>query len=200
MSRLPIYRRILLDLKANGAATVSSIDLAERAGVNAAKVRKDLSYLGSYGIRGVGYDVEALLGEVSQELGLTHEWPVLIAGTGNLGSALANYAGFADRGFPVVALVDNDPGKVGRVVAGLTVSHIEELQQLVSRRGIIIGIVATPASSAQTVADLMVQSGIGSILNFAPTVISTPRGSQLRNVDLAMELQVLSFFHRRSGE
>lgn len=197
VARLPVYRRVLLELLSIRTTTVSSTRLAALAGVNAAKVRKDLSYLGSFGIRGVGYNVEHLLHEVSRELGLTHDWPVLIAGLGNLGSALANYGGFRERGFPVRALVDADPAKVGRQVAGVPVRHVNELETIVAEGNIAIGIVATPASAAQDVVDRMVAAGIGSILNFAPVVVSAAEGLSVRNVDLAVELQVLSFYQRR---
>ena len=197
VARLPIYRRVLLELLSTRVTTVSSTRLASLAGVNAAKVRKDLSYLGSFGIRGVGYNVEHLLYEVSRELGLTHAWPVLIAGLGNLGSALANYGGFVERGFPVRALVDTDSAKIGRVLAGVPVRPLDELEAIAVESRIAIGIVATPASAAQDVVDRMVAAGIGSILNFAPVVVSTTAGVSLRNVDLAVELQVLSFYQRR---
>ena len=197
VARLPIYRRVLLELLSTRTATVSSTRLAALAGVNAAKVRKDLSYLGSFGIRGVGYNVEHLLHEVSRELGLTRDWPVLIAGLGNLGSALANYGGFVERGFPVRAMVDTDPAKVGRTLAGVSVRHLDELTAIVSENRIAIGILATPAPVAQDVADRMVSAGIGSILNFAPVVVQVADGVSVRNVDLALELQVLSFYGQR---
>src|SRR3954469_25972619 len=120
VARLPVYLRTLVEVNAEQVATISSERLAELAGVNAAKVRKDLSYLGSYGTRGVGYDVEYLLFQMSRELGLTKDWPVVIVGIGNLGAALANYGGFGERGFPVAALVDADPGKVGEKVGDMT--------------------------------------------------------------------------------
>lgn len=197
VARLPVYRRVLLELLSTRTTTVSSTRLATLAGVNAAKVRKDLSYLGSFGIRGVGYNVEHLLYEVSRELGLTHDWPVLIAGLGNLGTALADYGGFSERGFPVRALVDADPAKVGRQIAGVPVRHVDELEEIASENRIAIGIVATPAAAAQDVVDRMVSAGIGSVLNFAPVVVNTADGVSVRNVDLAVELQVLSFYQRR---
>ena len=200
VARLPIYRRILLELVDDEVRTVSSERLAEIAGVNAAKVRKDLSYLGSYGTRGVGYDVEYLLFQVSRELGLTHDWPVVIVGLGNLGSALANYGGFGERGFPVAALVDADPRKVGSEIGGRAVRHIDELAEVVEEVGIAIGIIATPAAAAQEVADRMAGAGITSIMNFAPTVISVPQSITVRKVDLAVELQILSFYRQREGE
>ena len=200
VARLPVYRRILMDLVDDGVATVSSELLAKIAGVNAAKVRKDLSYLGSYGTRGVGYEVEYLLFQVSRELGLTQAWPVVIVGLGNLGSALANYGGFTQRGFPVRALVDADPAKVGTKVGDLTIAHIDDLDDLVRTHEIEIGIVATPASAAQEVADRMTAAGVQAIMNFAPTVVSVAEGITLRKVDLAVELQILSFYRQRSGE
>jgi len=199
VARLPVYLRSLVELSGSQTATVSSERLAELAGVNAAKVRKDLSYLGSYGTRGVGYDVEYLLYQVSRELGLTHDWPVVIVGVGNLGAALANYGGFGERGFPVVALVDADPAKVGQRVGDLEIHHLDDLPGLVREHGIAIGIIATPASVAQAVADRLVAAGITSILNFAPTVLSVPAGALLRKVDLALELQILSFYRQQVG-
>lgn len=199
VARLPVYLRTLLDIRDDGTDTVSSERLAELAGVNAAKVRKDLSWLGSYGTRGVGYDVDQLLLEISRELGLTRDWPVAIVGVGNLGAALANYGGFGDRGFPVAALVDVDRAKVGSVVAGHEVHHIDDLDGLVADRGIAIGIIATPSIGAQDVADRLVAAGVTSILNFAPAVVTVPDNTTLRKVDLALELQVLSFYGRRDS-
>ena len=179
---------------------MSSERLAELAGVNAAKVRKDLSYLGSYGTRGVGYDVEYLLHEISRELGLTHDWPVAIVGVGNLGHALANYRGFGARGFRVVALFDADPDKVGSRVGDLEIEALNDLPRVARDRSVAIGIIATPAHAAQEVADRLVDAGVVSILNFAPTVVAAPPGVSLRKVDLAIELQILSFYQQRRDE
>ena len=194
VARLPVYLRSLAELHDDKIATVSSERLAEMAGVNAAKVRKDLSYLGSYGTRGVGYDVEYLSFQMSRELGLTHDWPVVIVGAGNLGQALANYGGFRQRGFPVAALLDASREKVGGYIHGVPVHHMDDLPELAEDLGIAIGIIATPASAAQEVADALAAAGVRSILNFAPTVITVPEGTSLRKVDLALELQVLSFY------
>jgi redox-sensing transcriptional repressor len=198
--RLPLYYRALLETADQEIGTVSSERLAELAGVNAAKVRKDLSYLGSYGTRGVGYDVEHLLHEISRELGLTHDWPVAIVGVGNLGQALANYRGFGARGYRVVAAVDADPDKVGRSVGDLVVEALDDLPEITRTREVAIGIIATPAHAAQEVADRLVDAGVTSILNFAPTVVSAPAGVSLRKVDLAIELQILSFYQQRRDE
>src|SRR4051812_22280803 len=181
----------------NRETTISSERLAELAGVNAAKVRKDLSYLGSLGTRGVGYDVEFLLFEISRELGLTRDWPVVIVGLGNLGHALANYKGFTARGFQVVGLVDVDPARVGEEIAGIKVRHLDELSALAKEVRPSIGVIATPANVAQDVADLLVNAGVTSILNFAPGVISVPEGVAVRKVDLSIELQILSFYQHR---
>ncbi len=198
VTRLPIYLRILVDVHEEAEETISSERLADLAGVNAAKVRKDLSYLGSYGTRGVGYDVKYLMFQMRRALGLMKDWPVVIAGIGNLGAALANYGGFGSRGFPVAALVDADPAKVGTSLGELTVRHIDELPLIVAELGAAIGIIATPASVAQSVADRMVAAGITSVLNFAPAVVSVPGEASLRKVDLAVELQILSFYRQRA--
>jgi redox-sensing transcriptional repressor len=197
VARLPLYYRALLETAEREVTTISSERLAELAGVNAAKVRKDLSYLGSYGTRGVGYDVEYLLHEISRELGLTRDWPVVIVGIGNLGRALANYRGFGARGFRVVALVDANADLVGDRVADLEIEAVDDLDRIVSEREIAIGILATPAAVAQEVADRLVEAGVTSILNFAPAVIAVPEGVSLRKVDLAIELQILSFYQLR---
>ena len=200
VARLPVYHRCLLQLQAEDRPTVSSEQLADLAGVNAAKVRKDLSYFGSYGTRGVGYDVEQLLVEIRRELGLTHDWPCLIVGAGNLGSALAKFAGFTDRGFSVVAVVDTDPEKVGQQLGAVTVHHEDELPRLVSEHHVVIGIITTPPSAAQEAAETLVTAGVQSILNFAPTVLDVPPHVLVREVDVAVELQILAFHEeRRSG-
>jgi redox-sensing transcriptional repressor len=200
VARLPLYYRALVEMAEQRIPTVSSERLAEMAGVNAAKVRKDFSYLGSYGTRGVGYDVEYLLFQISRELGLTQDWPVVIVGIGNLGAALANYRGFSARGFRIVALVDADPAKCGKEVGGLEVEPLPDLPRIVIERDVAIGIIATPASAAQEVAELLVTAGVTSVLNFAPTVIAVPPGVSLRKVDLSIELQILSFYQQRRDE
>ena len=199
VSRLPVYLRSLVDLASAGAATASSERLAELSGVNPATLRRDLASLGITGTRGVGYDVTYVLYEISRELGLNQDWPVVIAGIGNLGRALARYPGFAERGFPVRALVDADTALVGERIGDLTIAHLDELDHLVSRLGITVGVLAVPAVEAQAVADRLVAAGIGSILNFAPTVLGVPPRVNVRRVDLATELQILSFYHQRQN-
>ena len=199
VARLPIYLRSLLELGPQ-TLTVSSEQLAESAGVNAAKVRKDLSYLGSYGTRGVGYDVEYLQAHMRRALGMTQDWPVVIVGIGNLGAALANYGGFGSRGYPVAALVDASPDVVGRTFGGLVVRPADELAAVVAEAGIAIGVIATPAPAAQAVADELIAAGVRSILNFAPTVLNVPPEVSLRKVDLAVEMQILSFYQQHGSE
>lgn len=197
VGRLPLYLRALVDIATAGEATVSSEALAIAAGVTSAKVRKDLSHLGSYGTRGVGYDVAHLIHGIRRELGLTQHWAIVIAGIGNLGQALANYRGFAERGFEVAALVDVDPAKVGARVGGLAVSALGDLGALVRQRDIAIGVIATPAAAVQEVADRMVEAGIRSILNFAPAMVAVREGVTVRKVDLAIELQILAYYEQR---
>ena len=204
VSRLPMYHRSLLSLTARGVLLVSSEELAEASGVSSAKLRKDLSFLGSYGTRGVGYDVEFLLYQIARALGLTQVWPVVIVGIGNLGNALAGYPGFASRGFSVVGLFDTDPNRVGETitVAGkeIVVTDISKLPQVVLSSGASIGVIATPEVAAQEVCDVMVRNGITSILNFAPVRIEVPAGVDVRRVDLATELQILAFHEQRKSQ
>jgi redox-sensing transcriptional repressor len=199
VSRLPLYLRVLVELAGAGETTVSSDELAEAAGVTSAKVRKDLSALGSYGTRGIGYDVAHLIDEIRATLGLTQHWSILIVGVGNLGQALASYKGFAERGFRVAALLDVDPTKVGTKVADLKVRHLDELGGIVAAEAVAIGVIATPAPAAQDVADRMVAAGIRSILNFAPAMLTVPEAVTIRKVDLAIELQILSYYEQRDA-
>jgi redox-sensing transcriptional repressor len=200
VARLPLYYRALAVAADADLPTVSSERLAELAGVNAAKVRKDLSSLGFYGTRGVGYDVEYLIDRLSNELGLTRDWPVVIVGVGNLGQALANYRGFGTRGFRVVALVDADPAKCGGWVGTMVIEPLDDLPTIVAERQAVIGIIATPARAAQGVADRLVDAGIASILNFAPVVVNVPAAVSVRKVDLATELQILAFYQHHHPE
>ena len=199
VSRLPLYLRVLAELAGEAETTVSSDELADAAGVTSAKVRKDLSALGSHGTRGIGYDVAHLIDEIRSALGLTQHWSILIAGIGNLGQALARYKGFAERGFRVAALLDVDPAKVGSLVADLRVRHLDELSEVVRTEGVAIGVIATPAPAAQDVADRMVRAGVRSILNFAPAMLTVPEGVTIRKVDLATELQILSYYEQRDA-
>ena len=199
--RLPGYLHELHALAEEGSTTVSSSALATRCGVSPAKLRKDLSYLGSFGTRGVGYDVGYLIHAISATLGDDDQWEVAIVGVGNLGRALAHYEGFASRGLRIVALFDVDPRLVGECVGGIAVCHLDEAAALIRRAGIAIGVVAVPAAAAQPAADVLVAGGVTSLLSFAAATLSVPEHVNVRHVDLSAELQLLGFreFRRRRG-
>ena len=192
MTRLPLY---LLCLEGMSQEIVSSDQLAQRAGVSSAKVRKDLSYLGPQGTRGVGYDVAELKELIAVRLGRSDSFAkVAIVGAGNLGQALAGFDGFTESGFQVGALFDSDPDKIGTSIAGLPVHHIEDIEMVVKEEGVLIGMITTPEDGAQEVADALAAAGVRSIVNFAPTVLKVPEGVEVRRVDLSTELQILSYY------
>lgn len=193
--RLPLYQRILSEMLHAGITTVSSEELAARAGVKAAKVRKDFSLFGSFGTRGTGYDAGFLAAQIERALGADHDWPVVIVGAGNLGRALANSDGFSSHGFRVTALFDVDPAIVGSRIGTIVVRDFDELGQFAAGPAgpPAIGVVATPAPAAQAVADALVAAGTASILNFAPRVLTVPPRVLVRYVELSVELRVLSF-------
>jgi redox-sensing transcriptional repressor len=199
VARLPGYLRALTALADDGIASVSSEELATAAGVTSAMLRKDLSQLGSYGVRGVGYDVERLASEITTTLGLTQDWPVAIVGMGNLGRALAAYSGFAERGFRVIALLDGDPRVVGDEVAGQRVRPMGDLARLVADDGLAIGVIATSGEGAQEACDALVAAGVRSVLNFAPVVLAVPHDVVVRRVDMSTELQILAFHGQREA-
>lgn len=198
LSRLTVYLRVLSALIAEGTERVSSEALAEAAGVNSAILRKDLSYLGSYGTRGVGYEVQYLSRQISTELGLTQDWRVAIVGAGNLGRALAGYPGFQDRGFAVVALFDADQMVIGHEVGWLRVSSINDLESVLKRTRANMAVLAVPAGVAQELCDRLVAAGVTSILSFAPVVLQVPEHVQVRKVDMATELQILAYHAQRA--
>jgi redox-sensing transcriptional repressor len=199
VARLATYLRVLTGFAEDAATTVSSDELAVAAGVNSAMLRKDLSFLGSYGIRGVGYDVATLTEEIARTLGLTVHRSVALIGVGNLGQALAGYAGFASRGFRIAALLDADPSRIGTTIQGIPVRDIARLEQVVADENITIAVVTTPATVAQEICDRLVAAGVTSILNFAPVVLAVPGHVDVRKVDLAAELQILSFHENRKN-
>jgi redox-sensing transcriptional repressor len=199
IARLPIYLRALTALSDRSVTTVSSEELAGAAGVNSAKLRKDLSYLGTYGTRGVGYDVDYLRYHIAREIGLTQDWAVVIVGIGNLGHALAKYSGFASRGFRIVALLDSDPARVGERVGNLKISALDDLDDIVTRCAVAIGVIATPAAAAQEVCDRLVACGVSSVLNFAPALLTVPDHVDVRKVDLSIELQILAYHEQRKN-
>lgn len=193
LSRLTGYLRVLTSMQADGQLSASSGVLAEAAGVNPAIVRKDLSLLGSYGTRGVGYVVSELSQHISKALGLTQDWRVAIIGAGNLGRALAGYGGFRNRGFDVVALIDADPQLIGQRIGELEVSDGTDLGAVIARVKANMVVLAVPAAAAQPLCDELVACGISSILSFAPVALQVPVGVHLRKVDLATELQILAY-------
>ncbi len=197
VGRLPAYLRAAIELAALSLPSVSSDRLAEEAGVHPATLRRDLASLEITGTRGVGYDLKYLVSQISLVLGLTQEWPVVIVGAGNLGKALANYGGFADRGFPVAAMVDIAPDLVGSEIGGVPVHPPSELGRLVEEEDILVGVITTPAAVAQEAADLLVGHGIRSLLNFTTEVLEVPNNVTCRSVDIATELQILSFYRQR---
>ncbi|GIW26916.1 MAG: redox-sensing transcriptional repressor Rex [Meiothermus ruber] len=193
ISRLVTYLRILEDLEARGINRTSSEQLAEEAQVTAFQVRKDLSYFGSYGTRGVGYTVQVLRRELRQILGLNRRWGLCIVGMGRLGQAIADYPGFSEI-FELKGLFDRDPSKVTTTFRGLQVESMDNLPRAVAERRIDFGLLAVPADSAQAVADRLVESGIKGILNFAPAVLEVPKEVAVENVDFLAGLSRLSFF------
>jgi len=193
INRLPIYLRCLVQAASLNMPVINSLGLAQMAGTNAAQVRKDLSYLGELGTRGIGYDVEALIAHISGELGLTASRRVAIVGFGRLGGSLLGYSGFSERGFDIDAVFDADPAKIGTSVGGVRVRSIDELESGLAEEAIEIVLLTTPADVAQAVADRVVAAGVCAILNFAPVTLDVPDGVKVRPVDLSVELQVLSF-------
>lgn len=199
VARLPGYLRALRALADGGRTTVSSEALATATGVGSAQLRKDLSHLGSYGTRGVGYEVAELAFHISRALGLGRRWPVVLVGVGNLGHALAGYGGFDERGFSIAALFDVDTTRIGERVGTQLVRHLDDLDDVVGVFGVCIGVIATPAPAAQEVCDRLVAAGVTSILNFAPTLLRVPPQVAVRKVDLSNELQILCFHEHRKG-
>jgi redox-sensing transcriptional repressor len=199
ITRLSIYLRCLEEVLADGMATVSSQQLAERFGLNSAQLRKDLAYFGQFGIRGLGYYTGELKQNLERILGLNQEWEVALVGLGNLGSALLNYRGFQQRGFRISLVFDNDPHKVGRRIGRVPVRHVEKIGPILKRRRIKMAVIAVPAGAAQAVTDRLVAAGVNAILNFAPTQLSVPKRVKVLNVDLSVMLKTLSFYTIRSA-
>ena len=197
VGRLPAYLRSLLELAKSDVSSVSSARLSAAVGVNSATLRRDLASLDITGTRGVGYDVKYLVAAISRALGVNQEWPVAVIGAGNIGRALAHYTGMGDRGFPVRALFDVDNAKVGTTVSDLPVHHLDELPTVIEALNITVAVIATPAEAGQAAADTVVAAGITSILNFTGTVLVVPADVTVRQVDLATELQILSFYQQR---
>ncbi|AVX21143.1 MAG: redox-sensing transcriptional repressor Rex [Bacillota bacterium] len=191
--RLSVYSRFLEQADKKGIVTISSGEIAEGVGVSPAQVRKDLAYFGEFGTRGVGYNVKDLLHHTLKILGLSREWPVVVVGAGNLGTALVSYRGFRERGFKIVGIFDNDPNKIGKTIGDMVVQSMEELPETIAKKNAAIGVIAVPATIAQDVADLLVKAGIKAIMNFAPKALMVPDAVEIRNIDLAVTLEILTF-------
>ena len=185
--------RFLSKIDKKGVLTIASSDIAKGVGVSAAQVRKDLAYFGEFGTRGVGYNVQELNHHILRILGLNKTWPVIMIGAGNLGRALCLYDGFRDRGFDIIAMFDVDPKKIGKKVEGVPILALDDLTEVVEENEIEIGVIAVPAEHAQEAADLLVENEISAILNFAPAVLNVPDNVNLRNVDLSVNLEILTF-------
>ena len=192
--RLSVYTRCLLHLEEDGIKTISSQELAERFNLNSAQVRKDLAYFGEFGVRGIGYYVSGLKAELQKILGLDREWAVALVGLGNLGAALFRYKGFGRQGFRIAAIFDDDAAKAGRELDAVPIFQSRDLAREVKARAIQIAIVAVPADAAQAVTDQLVAAGIKAVLNFAPARLKVPRDVRLKDVDLSIELETLSFY------
>jgi len=193
VTRLSIYSRYLERLDRNGVTTVSSGEIAEGVGVSPAQVRKDLAYFGEFGTRGVGYNVKDLMRYTLKILGLDQKWPLILVGAGNLGFALCTYKGFNDRGFSIAAVFDNDLMKIGKMIGHLEVLPMEKMPEVIEKHKVRIGIIAVPPRAAQDVAEYMVKNGLEAILNFAPITLNLPDRIEVRNVDLSVKLEILTF-------
>lgn len=191
--RLSVYSRHLARLDRKGVITISSGEIAEGVGVSPAQVRKDLAYFGEFGTRGVGYNVKDLHHHILKILGLNNNWPVVLVGAGNLGRALCLYRGFVERGFRIVGIFDNDREKIGQILAGSEILGLDQLEKVIRQESAQIGIIAVPGDYAQEIANLLIKFGIKAILNFAPQAINVPEEVELRNIDLAVNLEVLTF-------
>jgi redox-sensing transcriptional repressor len=198
--RLSLYLRFLEEFEAHGHQTISSGELAAQGGTTSAQVRKDLSFFGSFGKRGLGYSVSALSSSLRDILGLGRQWSVIIVGAGKIGAALAQYKGFRERGFKVVGVYDNDGARVGRTLDGVTVRDQKEIENDLNKLKPQIALIAVPAEAAQPLVDRLVRSGIRAILNFAPAPIQVPDNVALRSVNMALELEILSYALVNNGK
>ncbi len=195
--RLPLYARSLRYLLQEGILSVSSQELGERINVTAAQIRKDLSYFGEFGKQGIGYDVEKLLHQIEDILGLTQEWAVALVGLGHLGQAIARYEGFHSKGLRIVALFDSDAEKIGQEVAGLPILSDEKIAEVVRSHDIKLAIVAVPAVRAQDVTDKLVAAGVRAILNYAPIIVQVPEGVWVRYIDPIAVLHSMTYYLAR---
>ncbi len=193
VSRLSVYSRYLTEVEKQEIASISSGEIAEGVGGTPAQVRKDLAYFGEFGTRGVGYNVKQLNQEIMNILGLTKRWNMILIGAGYLGSALSQYRGFRERGFQIMGVFDNDLNKVGLKLNGLPIYAVSQMAEFIEKNDVAIGIIAVPAEYAQDIADILVETDIRGILNFAPVVLTIPEEVEIRNVDLTVNLEVLTY-------
>lgn len=193
VGRLSVYLRLLVEFEEGGIATISSDELARRAGTTAAQVRKDLSFFGTFGKRGLGYSVPELVSELRSILGLERSWRVALVGAGKIGQALYGYQDFRRQGFHIAAVFDADPRKVGERWDGIEIRSERELERALREEGIDIAIIAVPAGAAQGIVDRVVRAGVRAILNFAPARLQVPAGVALKNVNMAVEMEGLSY-------
>jgi redox-sensing transcriptional repressor len=200
ISRLPLYARSLRYLLQEGMTSVSSQELGDRINVTAAQIRKDLSYFGEFGKQGIGYDVEKLLAQIEDILGLTQEWAVALVGIGHLGEAIARYEGFRSQGIRIVALFDSNPEKIGMAINGLTIMGDDQLAATCKDNQVRLAIIAVPASRAQEVADRLIAAGVRAILNYAPVVIQVPEGVWVRNIDPVGLLHSMTYYLAREDQ
>lgn len=194
IGRLPIYLRALQHMAENGVKTISSQELGELVGISAAQIRKDISQFGEFGKQGTGYSIEFLINKLCEILKVNQTWDVIVVGAGDLGHALAHYQGFKDRGFRVVAIFDNNKSKVGQTIGSFKVEDAAEMSERVKSLGVKIAVITVPASAAQEVADVLVQAGIRSILNYAPVNVNVPSYVKVQYSDPATNLQKMTYY------
>ena len=196
IGRLPVYLRALGFLVAEGRQITSSQELGDRLGISSAQIRKDLSHFGEFGKQGTGYDIQYLHDQLRQILKVDRMWEAALVGAGNLGKAIADYGGFAGKGFDIVAIFDNDPAKIGAVmgVNRVKVQPVSELAATIHARHLVVGIIATPATDAQAIARTMVDSGVRAILNYAPITITVPTGVRVQYIDPVVGLQRMTYY------
>lgn len=193
VGRLSVYSRFLCQISKKGIITISSVDIAQGVGVSPAQVRKDLAYFGEFGTRGVGYNVKDLYNNILKILGLNKRWKAVLVGTGNLGTALCTYDGFKERGFDIVGIFDNDPQKIGSKMNDLEIMPVEALPEVIKKNQVKIGIITVPSEYAQDIANLLIENNVTTLLNFAPRLLAVPRDVIVRNVDLSVNLEILTF-------
>ncbi len=197
IGRLPIYLRTLRQMTAEGKEITSSQELGQILGISSAQIRKDLSHFGEFGKQGTGYNVTYLCRQLEKILNVDHTWPVVVVGAGSLGTAIANYQGFAKRGFQIVAICDEDPGKIGKEVApGLVVEDCARLSARIREEGVKIAVIAVPAHAAQRVADMLVEAGIRAILCYAPTTLKVPPSVRVEYIDPVIHFQHMTYYLR----